>query len=257
MQPQRHFLQNFRVQTAEAALDDLLQRHFGKELGNRAEQLRADFQRVKQLFRAIRHSLNQNTAGRNDVFAHQRAQRAQGRRLFGFQIIHGEILGNFAGNQRHTADIRLAKTKRTHDGQLAVFAQRAADVQLTVFLEWQLNLRVFDGHLHRAVRPCNRANRTGRTAAVDRRRNPVALALEVCTHDCRRGQHAPHRGAARVARVVDVARLLRQLGRIANKHARLTAHQRQPQHSGFLLFHIVDSSELSVYFRFFCCDVDA
>ena len=65
----------------------------------------------------------------------QNAQRADSGRLFAVGVVAGDILGDFPGYQRGTADVGLLPAGVPHHIEQAAGAHRCAHIQLAVGLQ--------------------------------------------------------------------------------------------------------------------------
>ena len=112
----------------------------------------------------------------------QNAERANRRRLFARRVIGGDVFGDFAGNQRHLPDVRLAKPQIFDHGERAVFADRAGNVQFAFPVERQVHALFPGVAAHKPAAVGNRGQRRAGTVGADIQSNGILFAFEHAAH---------------------------------------------------------------------------
>ena len=119
------------------------------------------------------------------VPVHQYAQSTGSGDLFGLHKVPGNILGDLAAQQVHSAHIGLLHVQILDDGDGALAAHGAAYVQLAVVPQGQIRLRICHIAPDVALGIGHRQHRAQRAAALDLKGQAGALALQgVAHHGC-------------------------------------------------------------------------
>lgn len=100
----------------------------------------------------------------------EHTQRADGRYLFARRKVIRDVLGNFSAYYRHLTDIRLFKPEVLYNGQKAVLADCAGNIQFALVVERQL-----DNGVHRVASDIALTVRGGEHSA--RRALPFILSV--------------------------------------------------------------------------------
>ena len=165
------------------------------------------------------------------ALAHQHAQRHQRGHLLRGGEIHGEVLGDLAGDEVDHAHIRLAQAKVLDHGEAAILAHGRAHGQFAIGGARQFHIR--EGHiaLDGGVRLAHGHDGADGTSALDGDGEALILALEHAPHHRGCHQRAPQRRRGRARQAVDLAGALHHLRTLDEDRPGLTAHQRYIVHA--------------------------
>ena len=175
--------------------------------------------------------LDDQPAGGLHALAHQHAQRHQRGHLFRGGEVHGEVLGDLAGDEVDHAHIRLAQAEVLDHGEAAVLAHGRAHGQFAVGCARQFHIREGRVALHRGVGLAHGHNGADGAAALDGDGEALVFALEHAAHHRSGHQRAPQRRRRRARQAVDLPGALDQLRAFDEDGAGLTAQQGYIVHS--------------------------
>ena len=158
------------------------------------------------------------------VVVHQHAQTHQRRGLLRGGEVHGEVLGDLAGDQVHLAHVGLLQAKVLDDGHLAVPAHRRANRQLLARAR-EIDSGIVHVALHAQVAVGHRQHRADGAAALDLHADGLPVVLQHAAHHGRAGQRAPQRRRGDAGEVMGIHRLLHHLRALDQDGPGLPVHQ--------------------------------
>ena len=168
-----------------------------------------------QILRRAGHELHEKAAGRLDavVGIDEHAEAAGCGDLLALDEIGRQVLRDLAADELRAANIRLTQADVAADGEHAVLADGAADVELAVRARGQGERGVRDHAAHIALAVRHGDDAAEASAAADTQCERAVFLLEQVAEHRRRAQATAEGGDRRRAAVVDGVGALHRVAR--------------------------------------------